>query len=79
MMKARIISIDKKNGKAYVSDSMTQLSLKLNYVDTTNKKLNRKTIAKYVDIEKPYAGYIFRSCDIGLVEEYKEKYEVIIL
>jgi hypothetical protein len=74
-----IISIDEKNGKAYVSDSMTQLSLKLTYVGTIDKKLNRKTIAKYVDCEKVYAGYIFRSCDNGMIEEYKEKYEVSML
>jgi hypothetical protein len=71
-----IISIDEKNRKAYVSDSMTQLSLNLNYVGTIDKKLNRKTIAKYVDCEKLYAGYIFRSCDNMMIEEYKEKYEV---
>jgi hypothetical protein len=74
-----IMSIDEKNNKAYVSDSMTQLSLKLTYVDTIDKKLNRKTIAKYVDCEKVYAGYIFRSCDTSMIEEYKEKYEVIML
>lgn len=74
-----IMSIDKKNGKSYVSDSMTQLSLKLTYVGTIDKKLNRKTIAKYVDCEKVYAGYIFRSCDTSMIEEYKEKYEVIML
>jgi hypothetical protein len=74
-----IISLDEKNGKAYVSDSMTQLSLKLTYVGTVDKKLNRKTIAKYVDSEKVYAGYIFRSCSICMIEDYKEKYEVVIL
>ena len=74
-----IISIDEENKKAYVSDSMTQLSLKLSYVGCDGKKLNRKTIAKYVDSEKMYAGYIFRCCDNILAEEYKEKYEVVFL
>ncbi len=79
-----IVSIDENNksrdkiGKAYVSDSMTQLSLKLNYVGAVDKKLNRKTIAKYVDSEKVYAGYIFRSADNNVVEEYKDKYEVVM-
>lgn len=74
-----IISIDEQGKKAYVSDSMTQLSLKLTYVGTADKKLNRKTIAKYVDSEKNYAGYIFRSCDNSLIEKYKEKYEVVVI
>lgn len=74
-----IISIDEQGKKVYVSDSMTQLSLKLAYVGTADKKLNRKTIAKYVDSEKNYAGYIFRSCDNSLIEKYKEKYEVAVI
>ncbi len=83
MMKQRIfktkfnfvIAIDEKNGKAYVCDSMTKLSNAITYVDS-NQRLNRKTISKYVDAGKDYAGYIFRTCDMNLIEEYKEKYEV---
>jgi hypothetical protein len=73
-----IIAIDENNKKVYVGESMTKLSNDLNYSDS-DKKLNRKTIAKYIDSNKNYAGYIFRSCDKNIIEEYEEnKYEICI-
>lgn len=70
-----IMAIDNKNLKCYVSNSMTKLSNNLTYIDS-DKRLNRKTVSKYLDSEHIYAGYLFISCDNNLIETYKSNYVI---
>lgn len=51
-----IIAIDEKNGIAYSGLSATKFSYKITQVDST-KGINRRTIAKYLDVDKHYGGY----------------------
>ncbi len=53
-----ILAIDQTSGKVYSGSSATQFSKKLTYVGS-NKLINRKTIAKYLNTKKLYAGYIW--------------------
>ncbi len=53
-----ILAIDQKSGKVYSGVSATQFSKKLTYAGS-DKRINRKTVAKYLDGEKLYAGYIW--------------------
>ena len=70
-----IVAIDHKYNKIYYSNSATIMDQKLKYVDGI-KKINRKTISKYLDSENEYGGYIWkRSTDIS--EFNNLKYEII--
>lgn len=74
----KVLAIDELNKKLYVNESMSKASINLKYVDT-GCALNRKTISKYIDTKKNYAGYRFLNGDDELINEYrlKEDYEVI--
>ena len=70
-----IYAIDNEDMKIYYSASITEMSRSM-YSKENNKLVNRKTIKRYINTDKQYAGYLWIS-DINL-EEYK-KYELIKL
>ncbi len=51
-----IIAIDDINGVAYSGSSATEYSKRLCYVNS-GKRINRKTVSKYIDADKKYGGY----------------------
>jgi hypothetical protein len=53
-----VIAVDKKNNVAYSGKSNTEFSSKLMHIGSS-KLVNRKTIAKYLDTNKTYAGYLW--------------------
>ena len=53
-----IYAIDNYNNIIYKSTNYTIFSKKINYMNS-NKKINRKTIPNYININKEYGGYIW--------------------
>jgi len=51
-----ILAIDEKNDKAYSGTSATEFSKHLCYVGSS-KRINRKTLVKFINSEKSYGGY----------------------
>ena len=72
---SHIYAIDNEDMKIYYSSSITELGRSI-YSKENNKLVNRKTIKRYINTDKQYAGYLWIS-DINL-EEYN-KYELIKL
>lgn len=71
-----IYAIDNENYKIYTADNYTLFSKKLYYHNSTVKKINRKTIIKYINTDKIYGGYLWynNKSNIDL-----EKYQIINL
>ena len=74
-MKPQKSMVDNEDMKIYYSSSITELGRSI-YSKENNKLVNRKTIKRYINTDKQYAGYLWIS-DINL-EEYN-KYELIKL
>lgn len=51
-----IIAIDETNGVAYSGSSAAEYGNRLCYVNS-GKRINRKTVSKYIDADKKYGGY----------------------
>jgi hypothetical protein len=68
-----IYAIDNYNNKIYKSINYTSFSKNLYYINS-DKKINRKTIPNYININKEYAGYIWLD-NINNIEI--KKYDII--
>ncbi len=54
-----IYAIDEINKRIYKSNNYTTFTKQLYYLNSTTKKINRKTIPKHINTNKKYGGYIW--------------------
>jgi hypothetical protein len=78
-----IYAIDNINKCIYTSTNYTTFSKKLYYLNSPTKKINRKTIPKYINTNKKYGGYLWVENNLfqsELISNMKlEEYQIINL